>query len=110
MGTLKFRLALLLTFSVMLNLTAAAKEIFPDGTPIPEWFRQNKLTDINNLGKQYRITDFNMENDSTVIQTALIQSVIDKADENGGGVVVIPKASFRSASFFFKKYTHLHLE
>lgn len=110
MITKKFRLALLLMVSVLLNLSTIAKEVFPDGTPIPDWFRQNKPTDINKLGKQYRITDYNLENDSTIIQTKLIQAVIDKAYENGGGVVIIPKGTFLSGSLFFKKGTHLHVE
>lgn len=110
MITQKFRLALLFIVFITLKLTSFAKEVFPDGTPIPEWFRQNKLTDISKLGKQYRITDYNLANDSTVIQTKLIQAVIDKASENGGGVVVIPKGTFMSGSLFFKKGTHLHLE
>ncbi|WP_207429448.1 glycoside hydrolase family 28 protein [Pedobacter sp. SYSU D00535] len=110
MITQKLRLALLLIVSITLNFTALAKEVFPDGTPIPEWFRQNKPTDINKLGKHYRITDFNVVNDSTVIQTKLLQAVIDRAHENGGGVVIIPKGTFLSGSLFFKKGTHLHLE
>lgn len=110
MITQKFRLPLLLALALTLNLTAFAKEVFPDGTPIPEWFRQNKLTDITKLGKQYRITDFGLLNDSTVMQTRLIQAVIDKAYDNGGGVVIIPKGTFLSGSLFFKKNTHLHLE
>ena len=72
----KFRLALLLLLSLTLQLTAFAREVFPDGTPIPDWFRQNKPTDITKLGKQYRITDFNVTNDSTIIQTQLLQAVI----------------------------------
>lgn len=101
---------MLLALALTLNLTAFAKEVFPDGTPIPEWFRQNKLTDITKLGKQYRITDFGLLNDSTVLQTNLIQAVIDKAQENGGGVVIVPKGTFLSGSLFFKKNTHLHIE
>jgi hypothetical protein len=110
MMTQKLRLALLLILSITLNLTAFAKDVFPDGTPIPDWFRQNKPTDISKLGKHYRITDFNVTNDSTVIQTKDIQAVIDKAHENGGGVVIIPKGTFLSGSLFFKQGTHLHLE
>jgi len=110
MITLKFRLALVLLMSATLSFSASAKDVFPDGTPIPEWFRQNKPTDINTLGKQYRITDYDVLNDSTLIQTKLIQAVIDKASENGGGVIIIPKGTFQSGSLFFKKGTHLHLE
>lgn len=110
MITKKFSLALLLVLSLSLALPAFTKEVFPDGTPIPEWFRQNKPTDISRLGKHYRITDFSVVNDSTIIQTKLIQAVIDKASESGGGVVIIPKGTFLSGSLFFKKGTHLHLE
>ncbi|WP_206683996.1 rhamnogalacturonidase [Pontibacter beigongshangensis] len=106
----KYRLAWLLMISLTLHLSAFAQEKFPDGTPIPDWFRQNKPTDITKLGKQYRITDYNLSNDSTVIQTQLLQAVIDKAHDNGGGVVIIPKGTFLSGSLFFKKGTHLHLE
>ena len=106
----KFKLALLLLVAITLNGHAFAQETFPDGTPIPDWFRQNSVTDINKLGKRYRITDFNVKNDSTIIQTQKIQAVIDKAFANGGGVVIIPKGTFLSGSLFFKQGTHLHLE
>lgn len=88
----------------------SAKEVFPDGTPIPEWFRQNEVVNIKTLGKIYRITDYGVVNDSSVVQTEKIQAVIDKAAEAGGGVVFIPKGTFLSGSLFFKPKTHLHLE
>lgn len=110
MITQKFRPALLLFVFITLSLTSYAKDVFPDGTPIPDWFRQNKPTDITKLGKQYHITDYDLSNDSTVLQTTRIQAVIDKAYENGGGVIIIPKGTFLSGSLFFKKGTHLHLE
>ena len=105
----KLKLVLLLTVIATLNQNIFAQDVFPDGTPIPDWFKQTKPTDINKLGKHYRITDYNLSNDSTVIQTKNIQAVIDKACENGG-VVIIPKGTFLSGSLFFKKGTHLHLE
>jgi polygalacturonase len=106
----KFRLALSLLVAITLNGHAFAQEVFPDGTPIPDWFRQNTPTDINKLGKRYRITDYTVKNDSTVVQTQKIQAVIDKAFASGGGVVIIPKGTFLSGSLFFKQGTHLHLE
>lgn len=51
-----------------------------------------------------------MKQDSTLLQTVQIQAVIDKAAENGGGVVVIPKGTFLSGSLFFKPGTHLHIQ
>src|SRR5687768_11661854 len=104
------RSTLLFMVVITLTLNTSAQEVFPDGTPIPDWFRQNKPTDITKLGTRYRITGYNVKNDSTVIQTKTIQAVIDKAHENGGGVIIIPKGTFLSGSLFFKKGTHLHLE
>ena len=106
----QFKLLLLLMGFIVLNLNASAQELFPDGTAIPDWFRQNKPTDITKLGHHYRITDYNVKNDSTVIQTEKIQAVINKAYEKGGGVVIIPKGTFLSGSLFFKQRVHLHLE
>ncbi len=88
---------------------AFASEKFPDGSPIPEWFKKDAPTDINKLGKHYKITDFGVVNDSTIIQTELIQAVIDKAHSEGGGVIIVPKGTFLSGSLFFKAKTHLHL-
>jgi polygalacturonase len=106
----RIKLAILLIIAIMPSLHVFAQEQFPDGTPIPDWFRQNNITDINKLGKHYRITDHDVKNDSTVIQTQKIQAVIDKAWKNGGGVVVIPKGTFLSGSLFFRQGTHLHLQ
>lgn len=92
------------------SVGAIAQDLFPDGTPIPDWFVKHNPTDVTKLGKLYRITDYNVVNDSTTLQTKQIQSVIDLAAQNGGGVVVVPKGTFLSASLFFKPKTHLHLE
>lgn len=87
-----------------------AQDVFPDGTPIPDWFRQNKPVELSALGKQYRITDYDVLNDSTKIQTRQIQAVIDLAHREGGGVVIIPEGTFLSGSLFFKQKTHLLIE
>lgn len=97
--------------SLLLCLNVSAKEKFPDGTPIPDWFYQNTPVDIAKLGKVYRITDYGVAaNDSNLLQTEAIQSVIDKAAADGGGVIVVPKGTFLSGSLFFKPGTHLHIE
>lgn len=87
-----------------------ASEIFPDGTPIPEWFREHRVVSVKELGKQYCITNYGMQNDSTILQTERIQAVIDKAAQEGGGVICIPKGTFLSGSLFFRPRTHLYLE
>ena len=83
--------------------------VFPDGTPIPEWFTNTEKVDVETLGKKYVVTDYGVKNDSNVIQTEQLQAVIDKAAEEGGGVVVIPQGTFLSGSLFFKPGTHLHV-
>ena len=45
-----------------------------------------------------------------LLQTEQIQAVIDKAAQEGGGVICIPQGTFLSGSLFFKPHTHLYLE
>lgn len=99
-----------LLLAVALGLNLSAQDMFPDGTPIPEWFRQNRATDIKSLGKAYNITEYGVLNDSTTLQTEKIQVIIDKASKEGGGVIVIPAGTYLSGSLFFKPNTHLYLE
>lgn len=86
-----------------------AQEKFPDGTPIPDWFRQNDIVNIETLGGKYTITDYGVANDSTLLQTEKLQAVIDQAASKGGGVIVIPKGTYLSGALFFKPKTHLYL-
>ncbi|NDW17813.1 exopolygalacturonase [Dysgonomonas sp. 216] len=100
----------LLLVAIILGFNAQGQDLFPDGTKIPDWYNQYKETDIKTLGKTFYITDYNVINDSCIIQTEKIQAVIDKAQNEGGGVIIIPKGTFLSGSLFFKPKTHLHLE
>lgn len=95
---------------VACSLQIAGQDKFPDGKLIPDWFRNNDEVNIQSLGKQYRITDYGIVNDSTKLQTEQLQQVIDLAAKNGGGVIVIPQGTYLSGSLFFKPATHLYLE
>ncbi len=99
-----------LLFAAFISTQALGQDVFPDGTPVPDWFRQNEIVDIETLGGKYRITDYGAVNDSTLLQTEKIQAVIDLASQKGGGVIVIPEGTFLSGSLFFKPKTHLYLE
>lgn len=77
-----------------------AQERFPDGTPIPDWFADSRVVPVEELGRIYRITDYGVQNDSTLLQTEQIQAVIDKAAQEGGGVICIPQGTFLSGSLF----------
>ena len=84
--------------------------LWPDGTPIAEWFNDTTKVDVNTLGKKYVITEYGVKNDSSIVQTDAIQKVIDLAASNGGGVIVIPRGTYLSGSLFFKQGTHLYVE
>lgn len=101
-------IAILLT--AFISMQSFGQEKFPDGTLIPDWFRQNEIVNINTLGGKYNIADYGIVNDSTLLQTEKIQAVIDQAAQKGGGVIIIPKGTFLSGALFFKPKTHLHLE
>ena len=100
-------LSILAAFS--LSFTAfAAVDVFPDGTPIPDWFKTAEPTDISTLGQQYMLTDYNILPDGRV-HTAEIQALIDKAAAAGGGVIVVPQGIFMTGPLYFKQGTHLYL-
>lgn len=83
--------------------------VWPDGTLMDAWFRQAGKVDVDTLGRQYVLTDYGVASDSTCIQTARIQAVIDRCAREGGGVVVVPEGTFLTGALFFRQGTHLHL-
>jgi polygalacturonase len=60
-------------------------------------------------GKRYVISDFGAVGDATTLNTTAIQKAIDTAAAAGGGVVEVPKGTFRSGSIFLKNGIELHL-
>ena len=106
---------ILLASLLCLVLTTGAKKknaakhgMFPDGTPVAEWFSDTAKIDAASLGRQYVVTDYGVSSDSTVLQTKKLQEVIDRCAREGGGVVVIPRGTFLTGALFFKAGTHLH--
>ncbi len=85
------------------------QEFFPDGTPIDAWFYDTKIPEIHEMGTQYILTDYGVQEDGSV-QTEAIQKVIDLAFQNGGGVVVVPKGTFLTGALFFKQGVNLYIE
>ena len=86
------------------------QDLWPDGTPISEWFGDTSRVDVNSLGKRYVITDYGVKNYSEQVQTEKIQAVIDRCANEGGGVIVVPRGFVVSGSLFFKQGTHLLIE
>ncbi len=99
---------------LLITITANARmkrpqPTWPDGTPMERWFTDTAKVNIDELGRKYVITDFGVQADSSLLQTARIQHVIDLAAGNGGGVVVVPRGTFLTGALFFKQGTHLHV-
>lgn len=61
------------------------------------------------ISQDYIITNFGVTNDSAKLHTLAIQNIIDKAEANGGGTIVIPKGVYLTGALFFKPKTKLRL-
>lgn len=85
-----------------------AKELWPDGSEISEWFKHNDTIDLKQLGRQYRITDYGIINDGR-IHTKEFQSLIDMVAQKGGGVIVVPEGTYITGALFFRQGVHLHI-
>jgi len=59
--------------------------------------------------QDYMITKLGVGTDSTKMNTVAIQNIIDKAEANGGGTIVVPKGVFLTGALFFKPHTKLRL-
>ena len=102
---------------VLLTLCTAAmaakkqkkQELWPNGEVMDAWFSDTTKVKLQDLGRQYVLTNYGVRQGTTDIQTKEIQAVIDKCAEEGGGVIVVPKGTFYTGSLFFKQGTHLHL-
>lgn len=84
------------------------KEFFPDGTPIDPWFYDTAIPALEDMGTQYILTDYHIFDDGKVY-TKEIQSLIDLAYENGGGVIVVPAGTYITGSVYFKQGVHLYV-
>lgn len=60
--------------------------------------------------QDYLITRYGVKTDSAILQTKAIQSVIDTAEEHGGGTIVVPKGVYLTGALFFKPGTRLVLQ
>lgn len=84
------------------------QEFFPDGTPMDEWFHDDRVPSLAQLGRAYVATDYGVLADGGV-QTEALQALIDRIAEEGGGVLVIPAGTFLTGAIFFRQGVHLHI-
>lgn len=83
-------------------------ETFPDGTPIDDWFYRTDIPKLKDLGTQYILTEHNICDDGKV-HTIEIQKLIDTAAESGGGVIIVPRGTYRTGALFFKQGVYLYI-
>ena len=81
---------------------------FPDGTPIDSWFTEAEIPQLSQLGQRYVLTDYGILDDGRV-HTQEIQSLIDTAAANGGGVIVIPGGTYLTGALFFRQGVNLYI-
>ncbi len=103
-------LALMVSASVCGKKKAVQPPLWPNGEVMDAWFADTTKVDVASLGRQYVLTSYGVRQGTTDIQTREIQAVIDRAANEGGGVIVVPKGTFYSGSLFFKPGTHLCVE
>lgn len=84
------------------------RDFFPDGTPVDDWFRETRVPALEELGKQYVLTQYQIFDDGKV-HTEEIQSLIDLAAQQGGGVVVVPAGTYLTGSLFFRQGVNLYV-
>lgn len=84
------------------------RELFPDGSVIDDWFFDTNVPKLEELGKQYVLTQYNILDDGR-IHTEEIQELIDTAAENGGGVIVVPAGTYLTGALFFKQGVNLYV-
>lgn len=81
---------------------------FPDGTPIDSWFADAEIPQLSQLGQRYVLTDYGILDDGRA-HTQEIQSLIDTAAANGGGVIVIPGGTYLTGALFFRQGVNLYV-
>ena len=86
------------------------QQLWPNGEPMAAWFTDTTKVKLADLGRQYVLTDYGVRQGTTDIQTRQIQAVIDRAAQEGGGVIVVPRGTFFTGSLFFRQGTHLYIE
>lgn len=84
-------------------------ESFPDGTPIDRWFFDTRIPTLQELGTQYKLTDYEILDDGK-IHTKEIQQLIDAVAAKGGGVIIVPAGTYLTGALFFRQGVNLYIE
>lgn len=92
----------------------AGGDRWPDGTPMSEWFAQERELTLADMGHPVRLQGPRLVDDSTLVQTQAIQTVIDSAARlaatAGRQCVVVPRGTFLTGALFLRPGVNLWLE
>ncbi len=106
MKLLSYQLALLIFMTLFSCKTSTVKqETIIENTP---WGKQSfVIPDFND--KSYDIVKFGATTDSTKNNQSAIQEAIDKCSQEGGGIVLIPEGTWKTAYLELKSNVNLQL-
>ncbi len=86
-----------------------ATEYFPDDvTKIDDWFYDTRVPELEELGRQYVLTEHGILDDGK-LHTAELQALIDSASRYGGGVIVVPRGVYLTGALFFRPGVNLYV-
>ncbi len=70
---------------------------------------ESKIITITPSNKQYNLQALGVQGDGSIV-TQQIQSIINQAQQNGGGTIIVPAGNYQSGALFFPRGVSLHLE
>lgn len=85
-----------------------ALELFPDGTRIDPWFREEPEVTLESYERRFSLEDYGIEPGKKV-QTEKIQALIDRIAKEGGGLLVVPRGVFCSGALYFRQGVDLYV-
>lgn len=69
------------------------------------------LFSIRNYAQSdYKVTDYGAIGDAKTLNTKVLQKLIDRVSQNGGGKIIFPSGVFLTGSIEIKDDVELHLE
>ena len=85
------------------------ENVFPDGTVMDPWFAEElPEPELSELGRPYVLTDYGVMNDGRVC-TKQLQALIDRAADEGGGVIVVPEGRFVTGAVWLRPNVNLYI-
>lgn len=82
---------------------------FPDGSAMEAWFQEARMPEVRDFGRMYSLAEYGIEADDA-LHTEEIQQLIDRIHAEGGGVLAVPRGTYRTGALFFRPGVHLYVQ